>query len=66
MSENDTQTRAQIVASALAVSFALGAGGFYWGLQQGQNCIDELKFQGVLADPMSEIAVNAECQFFDY
>lgn len=65
MSNENIGSRAIFMAGSLATIFCLGAGGFYWGITQGQDCIDALQRHEEHNNSVSMMLVNAECQFFD-
>lgn len=65
--ENDTGNRGRFALATIFVLSTAGAGGFYWGLQHGQNCLDALDADrntfGIRASA-SEL-VRAECRGFN-
>ena len=66
MSNDNIKTRAKFVTASLALTFGLGAGGFYWGLKQGQYCIDALQSHDKQPSSVSAMTANAECRLFEY
>lgn len=64
---NDLGNRGRFALATIFVLSTAGAGGFYWGLQHGQNCLNALDTERSTFGTRQGVSelVRAECRGFN-